>query len=261
MKITAMIVCYNEQDFIGYCLESIKDIVDEIVICDGGSTDTTITTIKNLKEQLQKTKVEIFFDNKRDDYSYIRNECLKRATGDWILWVDADEILANIDGSPVTREQLEKLINSIPNALSYDLFTFHFLYNYRWIDGRLDGRHWSMDRIFKRVVSHKNNLDITIDRNVQFVRPMHEVIQWYPEDENYHSRSKSELVIWHFGGCKTLEATRRKYAQNMRVFPAFFEKQIGIKDVNEYCRIHELFRMTRPMILYEGPLPQIMKLW
>ncbi len=68
------------------CLASVKDIVDQIVVVDTGSTDNTIDIARSFK-------AEVFHFDWIDDFSKARNYSIQQARGDWILWLDADERL------------------------------------------------------------------------------------------------------------------------------------------------------------------------
>jgi len=83
-KISACLIVKNEEKHLGKCLQSIKDIVDEIVVVDTGSTDRTI----EIAEQFG-AKVGHF--EWTQDFAAARNSALALATGNWILWIDADE--------------------------------------------------------------------------------------------------------------------------------------------------------------------------
>ncbi len=74
----------NEERFLRGCLESVKDLVDEIVIVDTGSTDST-------KEIAAEFGAKVSDFTWCDDFSAARNESLNHTTGDWILYLDADE--------------------------------------------------------------------------------------------------------------------------------------------------------------------------
>jgi glycosyltransferase involved in cell wall biosynthesis len=74
----------NEEKTLPVCLESVKAIIDEIIIIDTGSTDKTVEIA-----QLYGAKVYSF--GWIDDFSAARNESLRYASGDWILYLDADE--------------------------------------------------------------------------------------------------------------------------------------------------------------------------
>ncbi|WP_163852955.1 glycosyltransferase family 2 protein [Paenibacillus elgii] len=76
----------NEEKTLRRCLESVKDIVDEIIIVDTGSTDTT--------KAIASEYTSLVFDFEWiNDFAAARNESIRRATGRWILWLDADEYI------------------------------------------------------------------------------------------------------------------------------------------------------------------------
>ena len=81
----AMIV-KNEEEFLEGCLQSVQGLADEIIIIDTGSTDKTL-------EIAQKYTNNIYHFEWIDDFAAARNEAIKHCTGDWILYLDADERL------------------------------------------------------------------------------------------------------------------------------------------------------------------------
>ena len=80
----------NEEEFLPNCLNSIKGVVDEIIIVDTGSTDDTMTIAKNFG-------AKVYHHPWNDSFSEARNHCLNHASGDWILQIDADEELEQAD--------------------------------------------------------------------------------------------------------------------------------------------------------------------
>ena len=80
----------NEEEVIGRCLESAKDLVDEIIIVDTGSTDKT-------KEIASKYTSKIYNFEWIDDFSAARNYSFSKATMDYIFWLDADDVLLEND--------------------------------------------------------------------------------------------------------------------------------------------------------------------
>ena len=74
----------NEEKFLPRCLESVKDHVDEIIIVDTGSTDSTVEIAK-------RYNAKIYYHAWENSFSKARNYSLKYATCDWIIWLDADE--------------------------------------------------------------------------------------------------------------------------------------------------------------------------
>lgn len=81
-KLTAIIPTYNEIDYIEDALKSIA-FVDEIIIIDSFSTDGT-------KEKAVELGCKVL-DRKFDNFSNQKNNAITFATGDWILFLDADE--------------------------------------------------------------------------------------------------------------------------------------------------------------------------
>jgi len=86
--LSVCMIVKNEEKNITDCLESIKDIADEIIVVDTGSEDKT-------KEVVLKYTSKIYDFEWIDDFSAARNFSLSKATGDFILWVDADDIVEN----------------------------------------------------------------------------------------------------------------------------------------------------------------------
>ena len=113
MKISVFTLIKNEVDYIGYCIMSILDYVDEFIYYDGNSTDGTIELIEYIKNKYDKTDKIKLFKNKdpkdlQDDYIKLFNGCLKKCTGDYIWFLHPDMIVVNpesirsqIDGTSI----------------------------------------------------------------------------------------------------------------------------------------------------------------
>ena len=91
----AMIV-KNEAHCLAACLDSVHDIADEILIGDTGSTDDTVAVAREYGAKILSIPWQ-------DDFSAARNAVLAEATGDWLLHVDADEVV-DPDGARRIRE-------------------------------------------------------------------------------------------------------------------------------------------------------------
>jgi len=88
--LTLAMIVKNESERLPECLASVKPIVDEIVVVDTGSSDDTVEVARS---QGARTVTYDWCD----DFSAARNESLRHATGDWILMLDADEVIAESD--------------------------------------------------------------------------------------------------------------------------------------------------------------------
>jgi tetratricopeptide (TPR) repeat protein len=87
MRLTLCTIARDESQFLPGCLESVRGVVDELVVVDTGSTDDTVA----LARAAGAIVVERPWD---DDFAAARNAALEVATGDFVLVLDADERLA-----------------------------------------------------------------------------------------------------------------------------------------------------------------------
>ncbi len=88
--ISACMIAKNEEKFLAQCLRSIEAAVDEIILVDTGSTDTTVEIARSFG-------AKVYHHPWRDNFSEARNHSLRYATGEWILYIDADEELVHED--------------------------------------------------------------------------------------------------------------------------------------------------------------------
>lgn len=94
ITISLCMIVKNEENNLERCLQSVRDAVDEIIIVDTGSTDRT-------KEIASKWIPHVFDFTWIHDFSAARNFSFSKATMDYILWLDADDVLL-----PENREKL-----------------------------------------------------------------------------------------------------------------------------------------------------------
>lgn len=105
IKLSAAIATFNEADNIADCLNSIKGIVDEIIIVDGGSSDNTVEIAKQLGAKVHIT------DNP-PNFHINKQKSFELTTGDWILYLDADERV-----SKKLAAEIIKIINMSNNEI------------------------------------------------------------------------------------------------------------------------------------------------
>jgi len=98
MRLSLCMIVKNEERFLRACLESVRDVVDEMIIVDTGSTDETVAIGESFGAQ-------VFREEWKNDFATARNQSIEHATGEWILVMDADERLHEEDQALV-RELL-----------------------------------------------------------------------------------------------------------------------------------------------------------
>lgn len=116
MKISAIILTKNEEKNIERCVKSLG-WCDEIVIIDDNSIDDTLSKAQSSKllprrqagkTQNQNLKLKIYKRDLNADFAAQRNFGMEKARGDWILFVDADEIISEFLASEI-KTQISKL--------------------------------------------------------------------------------------------------------------------------------------------------------
>ncbi len=125
MSISLCMIVRNETAYMAGCVSSARPFVDEVVIVDTGSTDGTV----DMAWELADTFCEVPFDG---DFSAARNEALVRATGDWILFLDADERLIEKE-----TETLVKYLGDLDgDVLGLRLLRYNFFADGGFYTGR-----------------------------------------------------------------------------------------------------------------------------
>ncbi len=190
--ISLSMIVKNEEKFLPGCLESVKGIADEIVIVDTGSNDRT-------KEIAANYGAKIFDFAWQEDFSTARNEALKYCTGEWILYLDADERI--VYPSP------EELLDLLKNA-DKTIGGFYCLIEseHYQMDGNTEVHRGGYPRIFR-------NLGYP---NIKFIGRVHEQIA--PSIfQNGLSIQFSNIKILHLGYNQGREVLESKIKRNYRM--------------------------------------------
>jgi glycosyltransferase involved in cell wall biosynthesis len=84
-SMSVTVITLNEADRIERCLESIKDLADEIIVFDSGSTDGTLDIVRRYTDKIWETDWP--------GYGRQKQRAIEQASGDWVLAIDSDEAL------------------------------------------------------------------------------------------------------------------------------------------------------------------------
>ena len=103
VKVSLCMIVRDEESVLGRCLESIKDVVDEIIVVDTGSVDKTREVAAGYTDR-------IYDFPWCDDFSAARNFAFSKGTGEYLMWLDADDVFpaAEKRGFFDLKEALEK---------------------------------------------------------------------------------------------------------------------------------------------------------
>lgn len=107
-SLSVTVITKNEEDRLGMCLESVKDLADEIIVLDSGSTDETVDVAKRYTDQVQITDWP--------GYGPQKQRALEKASCEWILAIDADEVL-----TPELQNEIAAMLDDDPGCVAYRL--------------------------------------------------------------------------------------------------------------------------------------------
>lgn len=220
--LTLSMIVKNEEKYLKDCLESVKGVVDEIVIVDTGSTDKTIEIAKEYK-------AKIYHFDWINDFSAARNYALQYSSGEWILYLDADERLA-----PNSIREVKRLISGVAKIGYYCTV--------KSIDSENE-----RDHAIRYVRLFKNS------KEIKFTGKVHEQITPSLIENNYQL-AHSSILINHLGYDVSREEKEAKAKRNLELLlsdyqqnkTAYLEFQLGQTYfiLEDYEKADEYFKLA-----------------
>ncbi len=174
-------IAKNEEAVLGRALESAKNIADEIIVVDTGSTDGTWDIAKAYTDK-------VFRFEWKDDFAAARNFSFERATKDYQMWLDADDIVPEESLAKII--ELKAALDSTVDIVTMKYYT-HFDENNRPV------YCLTRERLIKR------------EKDYRWEDPVHECI---PITGNI---LRSDIEIWH----KKLDRTTSS-DRNIKIYEA-----------------------------------------
>lgn len=170
-QISFCAIVKNEEKSLPQCLETVRDVVDEMIVLDTGSRDKTV-------EIASKMGAKVYHFDWCDDFAAARNEALKYVKYDWILVLDADERL-----TPDVVPQIKDAIAN-PQVLAINLVRYEV--------GAAQSPYSLVSRLFR------NHPDL------KFSRPYHATIDdsaiaLMERESHWQIASISPVAILHYG--------------------------------------------------------------
>jgi tetratricopeptide (TPR) repeat protein len=193
-RLSLVMIAKNEERFLPACLESVRGVVDEIVLVDTGSTDRTV-------EIARQHGAKVLHRAWDEDFSAARNHGLEHATGDWALWLDADERLPQGEG-----EKLRRLVESAPPEIGGYSVTI---------------RNYLSLKEGAEVIWHRACRLFRVHPRIRFTGRIHEQILRSVHDAGF-GRGPSDLVLDHYGYASDVVEERNK---NQR-FISMLEREV-----------------------------------
>jgi glycosyltransferase involved in cell wall biosynthesis len=193
--LSVCMIVKNEEQHLAYCLNSLSPVADEIIVVDTGSTDKT-------KEIAEAFGSKIYDFEWINDFSVARNHSLSKAQGDWILVMDADEVISFQD-----HEKLRKLINK-KDKIAYTLVTRNYV-------ARTAGDGWTCnDDTYIHEQAGRGwypSAKIRLFPNnekIRFEQPIHELVE-YSIQRIGLGRQEASIPVHHYGELDAKQATAK----------------------------------------------------
>lgn len=176
----------NEEKHLVRCLKSVRDIADEIIVVDTGSTDKTkdIATVFGAK---------VFDFPWTGDFAEARNESLRHASGDWIFVLDADEALSSQDFT-----ELHALIRKrTTSPVSYSIITRNYINDASAMGWTRNTGQYPEERGAGWAPSIKVRL-VPRRPDIYFTKPVHELLEYSLQTAKIPVKP-CKIVVHHYG--------------------------------------------------------------
>ena len=225
-------IVQDEGEILGRALESVKDLADEIVVVDGGSKDNT-------KEIARKYTDKVYDFPWCDDFSKSRNFSLTKATGDWILVLDADEVIAKEDYDEIRKlVETEEYVGYALKQVNYTNDTTQYSYNPFILTDDVHMKYKSYAKDFTGYIFC--NIIRLFRDGVKFKGAVHESV-----DEGCREKGnvlKTNVWIHHYQFERGVNNLRDKQLKYLRIYEknidGYYDKARAYRDMGSICYTH-----------------------
>ncbi|MFD3157158.1 glycosyltransferase [Haloimpatiens sp. FM7330] len=212
-EISVCMIVKDEEENLPRCLESIKDLVDEMIIVDTGSKDRTVEIAKNYG-------AKVYYFKWCNDFSAARNESLKYATKDWILIMDGDDEFCSED-----KGKFKELVTNLKDNTLYYFETLSYIGS------------------IKKSFNMGSNLNPRLFKNnygYYYEGEIHNQLK----NLNHINAKTEDIRIYHYGYLQKNVIKKDKRNRNIKILKELIKKEPQNKFHyfnlgNEYCAIKQ----------------------
>lgn len=254
MKISGFTIIRNAIDYDFPVVESIKsmlDLVDELVIALGDSSDDTEVLVKSIisdKIKIIKTDWEVSKYN-RDGmvYAHQTDIALKECTGDWCIYLQADEVLHE-DAVPIIKSACEKYLTQ----KEINGFLLRYVHFYGDYDHYITSRHFAYPKEVRIV---RNIPDMHSWRDAQSFRiiPDFDYENYWQKENTFKLKCilLNNAYVYHYGHSRNPENMVKKVAEQNKMHIG--EEAASKRPVHNYGNISYMptFKGKHPAVMQE----------
>ena len=185
--VSCCMIIKDEEKYLARCLASVKPIVDEIIVVDTGSADRS-------KDIATAFGAQIYDFEWQKDFAKARNFSLEKASGDWILIIDGDEVISSLD-----YKAFKGIIKNRPKApVAYSIVTRNYsaLANIiGWVPN--DGKYVNEETAAGWIPSIKTRLFYGKDQ-IWFEGAVHELVDPVVKRKGFETK-QCNIPVHHYG--------------------------------------------------------------
>lgn len=234
VNLSVCIIVKNEYDLLMKCIKSVNEIANEIVVIDTGSNDKSDILANQYG-------ADVYHYQWSNNFSDVRNYAIKKAAGDWVLFIDADEILPQ-----QSKKQLVNLLLN-PQSTAYNLNIITFL---------------------DQKISYSNSLSMNSCRlfknnRYKYYGCIYESINKSIIESN-KKISFAQIKIFHLHYLRTIEALYEKRQIKWDIIQSVYNKQLMLESYTKsresfFCMdfLSTIKYSQKYYILTDSPLPEM----
>lgn len=232
MKLTVCCVVTDDTFYLRMMVASISKIADELVVIDGSQNDDN----KKMLKEFEKEPIKIIhkFDDFKNNFGRARQKAFNAANGEWVLWLDADEVLHEKE-APKLKKIIKEMENKGIDAAHLEYI--HFIENFSKIDNS-EPIHIGLLRL------HKNKKGVKLNYRKNHALP------------KYNWNNIAVLIepkIWHLGYLRGMKKIRERFMRN------FHESEIHIPLHQKRWRDWHYYGQYPTRLINPEIIPRIIK--
>ncbi len=201
MTLSLCMIVRNEEHTLSRCLDSVKDCFDEIIILDTGSIDRTCEIAAAYTPHIYHMVWE-------NNFSLARNQAFSYATCDYIIWLDADDVL--------TEENRKKLLH-LKHHIDETVDVYHMYYATAFNEDDSPTFYYLRERMVRRNIPHR------------WIGAVHEVL------ECGGAHRTTDIFIYH-------KSIKKEYTnRNLLIYEGLLKAEGYLKPRDQYYYARELY--------------------
>ncbi len=237
----------NESQFLEASLASVAPFVEQLIICDSGSTDDSPQIAKRFESRVPHFK---YFERAwTDHFGDARNDTAAHATQPWILFVDGDETV-----EPTHWTLIEELIRN-PKFVCYSLIQRNYVTagNIETARPLLGEKPAAIQNFSEPLFFFENHMERLYrrDSGVHYVGRVHESLIPRATELGF-TCEKTDIVLHHFGRLKKpghkylyyLELSRKKLAEEPKNPASWIEVCVNLMELQQMAEAYEIAKLA-----------------